>query len=224
MSHRLLLSSIQLSPKASEYKPGAPPPYPSSIQYSWSPALLNSFSEASNTSLKKSIYSPCPSTRCKVYDVWLRTELHKQLLRKWVEGWMKDEWMKEGLKITVGKSLPSEIPSWQHGSQQQTDHGGFRNDPLSPIPLPAFVRFPASFCPQWGPCVFLLSVFFLPPDGAVSSILKALGVCRLLFLVLLYTMRIFMFNKWVPKVPRSTNVNGMCWTNSLKYYSSKMKK
>ena len=162
MSHRLLLSSIQLSPKASEYKPGAPPPYPSSIQHSWSPALLNSFSEASNTSLKKSIYSPCPSTRCKVYDVWLRTELHKQLLRKWVEGWMKDEWMKEGLKITVGKSLPSEIPSWQHGSQQQTDHGGFRNDPLSPIPLPAFVRFPASFCPQWGPCVFLLSVFFPP--------------------------------------------------------------
>ena len=86
--------------------------------------------------------------------------------------------------------------------------------------------FPSIFLPSVRTLcfVFLLSVFFLPPDGAVSSILKALGVCRLLFLVLLYTMRIFMFNKWVPKVPRSTNVNGMCWTNSLKYYSSKMKK
>jgi len=52
--------------------------------------------------------------------------------------------------------------------------------------------------------------FSLPPDGTVSSILKALGVCSLLFFVLLYTMRIFMFHKRVPKVPRSTNVNGMC--------------
>ena len=45
------------------------------------------------------------------------------------------------------------------------------------------------------PVYFSSLFFFLPPDGAVSSILKALGVCRLLFLVLLYTMRIFMFNK-----------------------------
>lgn len=158
--HRLLLSSIQLLPKASEYRPGAPPPYPSSIQHSWSPALFNSFSEASNTSLKRSIYSPCPSTRCKFYDVWLRTVLHKQLLRKWVKGWMKDEWMKEGMKITIRKFLPSETPSWQHGLQQQADHWGFRTDPLSPIPLPAFFWFPASFCHQWGPCVLYFSSTF----------------------------------------------------------------
>ena len=65
--------------------------------------------------------------------------------------------------------------------------------------------------------------FFLPLDGTMPSILKALGMFRFVFFVLFYTMRIFIINECAP-VPRSTNVNDMCWTNSLKYYASKMKK
>lgn len=79
---------------------------------------------------------------------------------------------------------------------------------LSLISLPVFVPQHPVISGDNVLCICPLR-FFLPLDGTMPSILKALGMFRLVFFVLFYTMRILIINEWVP-VPRSTNVNDMC--------------
>lgn len=141
----------------------------------------------------------------------------------WKDEWKMNEWKKVWRLRLENFSHLRHPPDSTVCSSKLTTEGSERTPSLRfpCLPLSDFQHLSAIS----GDPAFCISplLFFLPPDGTMSSILKALGVHRLLFFVLLYTIRIFIFNKWVP-TSKIHSVNDMCWTNSLKYYSSKMKK